>query len=159
MSHITNLFVSSLTWIICSLSVLLLCLNVQQWRLSCGYCRVKAGKSISTQTSQSIKLVLVIISLYCLWCTSQIYWRNPPQPAVGEEADLWVLVFLSVYFFLPHSLCIMSMNPKEYLNTTGPLPLWWFHSNQFYNYLFSSCCRRKLCWVHPGLLTIVKLPL
>ncbi|RWR77078.1 hypothetical protein CKAN_00555100 [Cinnamomum micranthum f. kanehirae] len=85
--------------------------------------RVKAGKSISTQTSQSIKLVLVIISLYCLWCTSQIYWRNPPQPAVGEEADLGVLVFLSIYFFLPHSLCIMSMNPKECLNTTGPLPL------------------------------------
>lgn len=120
---------------------------------------MKAGKSISTQTSQSIKLVLVIISLYCLWCTSQIYWRNPPQPAVGEEADLGVLVFLSIYFFLPHSLCIMSMNPKEYLNTTGPLPLWWFHSNQLYNYLFSSCCRRKLCWVRPGLLTIVKLPL
>ena len=120
---------------------------------------MKAGKSISTQTSQSIKLVLVIISLYCLWCTGQKYWRNPPQPAVGEEADLGVLVFLSIYFFLPHSLCIMSMNPKEYLNTTGLLPLWWFHSNQLYNYLFSSCCRRKLCWVRPGLLTIVKLPL
>lgn len=86
--------------------------------------RVKPGKSITTQTSESMKLILVIIGLYCLWCISQIYWRNPPHPAVGEEADLGVLVFLTIYFFLPHSCCILSMNTRDYLDaTTAQLPL------------------------------------
>ncbi|XP_077237769.1 uncharacterized protein LOC143879315 [Tasmannia lanceolata] len=83
--------------------------------------RMKPGKSITTQSSQSLRLILVVTSLYCLWCMSQIYWRNPPQPAVGEEADLGVLVFLAIYFFLPHSLCIMSMNPKDYIDAQLPL--------------------------------------
>ncbi|KAF8378309.1 hypothetical protein HHK36_029648 [Tetracentron sinense] len=85
--------------------------------------RVKPVKSIGKQSSQSMKLILIIASLYCLWCASQIYWRNPPQPAVGEEADLGVLVFLAIYFFLPHSLCISSMNPKDHLDTKEQLPL------------------------------------
>eukprot|EP00262_Sarcandra_glabra_P018833 TRINITY_DN6905_c0_g1_i1.p1 TRINITY_DN6905_c0_g1~~TRINITY_DN6905_c0_g1_i1.p1 ORF type:complete len:264 (+),score=9.49 TRINITY_DN6905_c0_g1_i1:75-866(+) len=85
--------------------------------------RVKSTKSIRTQLSQSMRLIIVIISLYCLWCASQIYWINPPRPAVGEEADLGVLVFLSVYFFLPYGLCIMSMNPKEYIDSTEQIPL------------------------------------
>ncbi|OVA03732.1 hypothetical protein BVC80_1431g50 [Macleaya cordata] len=86
--------------------------------------RVKHSKSFRTQWTQSVKLILIVASLYCLWCASQIYFRNPPQPAVGEEADLGVLVFLAIYFFLPHSLCIMSMNSKDYLNTTEQqLPL------------------------------------
>ncbi|XP_010271958.1 PREDICTED: uncharacterized protein LOC104607899 isoform X1 [Nelumbo nucifera] len=79
--------------------------------------RVKPTKPIRAQSSSSgsVKLLLTIASLYCLWCASQIYWRNPPQPAVGEESDLGVLVFLAIYFFLPHSLCIMSMNAIEHL--------------------------------------------
>lgn len=60
-----------------------------------------------------MKLMLIIASLYCLWCASQVYWANPRRPAVGEEADLGVLVFLATYFFLPHCLCIMSMYPKD----------------------------------------------
>lgn len=47
--------------------------------------RVKQSKSFRTQWVQSVKLILVIASLYCVWCASQLYLRNPPQPAVGEE--------------------------------------------------------------------------
>lgn len=75
-------------------------------------CRVKS-KSIKQQSYQSAKLILIIASLYCLWCISQLYWVNPRRPAVGEEADLGVLVFLATYFFLPHFLCISSMNSKD----------------------------------------------
>ncbi|EEF52029.1 uncharacterized protein LOC8289034 [Ricinus communis] len=76
--------------------------------------RVKSLKSTRKQSYQSLKFILVIASLYCLWCASQMYGVNPPRPAVGEEADLGVLVFLATYFFLPHSLCIMSMNTKDH---------------------------------------------
>ncbi|XP_058114906.1 uncharacterized protein LOC131257946 isoform X2 [Magnolia sinica] len=82
-----------------------------------------AKKLITVQTSWSMLLVLVITSLYCLWCVSQIYWRNPAHAAIGEEADLGVLVFLAIYFFLPHCLCITSMNPKDYLDATAQLPM------------------------------------
>ncbi|KAJ1439041.1 hypothetical protein SESBI_02819 [Sesbania bispinosa] len=50
-----------------------------------------------------------------------IYWINPRRPAVGEEADLGVLVFLATYFFLPYGLCIMSMYPKDL--DTNQIPL------------------------------------
>lgn len=63
---------------------------------------------------------MVIATMYCLWCASQIYLVNPRRPPVGEEADLGVLVFLVIYFFLPHCMCIMSMNP---LDTSDHLPL------------------------------------
>lgn len=78
--------------------------------------RLKPSKSINKQTSQSVKLIAIIATLYCLWCASQIYWVNPRRAAVGEEADLGVLVFLAVYFFLPHTFCIMSMNPKDHFD-------------------------------------------
>ncbi|KAG9448720.1 hypothetical protein H6P81_008685 [Aristolochia fimbriata] len=84
--------------------------------------RVKHNKSVTARSLQSICLVVGVASLYCLWCTSQIYWRNPRQPAVGEEADLGVLVFLAIYFVLPHSFCIMSINPGDHLGTVGELP-------------------------------------
>ncbi|KAK1309760.1 hypothetical protein QJS10_CPA08g01682 [Acorus calamus] len=84
--------------------------------------RLKLWTSVETKVKESIKLVLAVAILYCLWCASQLYWRNPPRPPVGEEADLGVIVFLAIYFFLPHTFCIMSLNPKEYLNTTH-LPL------------------------------------
>ncbi|KAJ4849186.1 hypothetical protein Tsubulata_044778 [Turnera subulata] len=76
--------------------------------------RVSSVKSIQKQSYQSLNLMLIIVSLYCLWCASQIYWVNPRRPAVGEEADLGVLVFLAAYFFLPHGLCIMSLNPRHH---------------------------------------------
>ncbi|XP_034673880.1 uncharacterized protein LOC117905088 isoform X3 [Vitis riparia] len=78
--------------------------------------RLKPSKSIKKQTSQSVKLIAIIATLYCLWCASQIYWVNPRRAAVGEEADLGVLVFLAVYFFLPHTFCIMSMNLKDHFD-------------------------------------------
>lgn len=83
--------------------------------------RVKSSKYSKKQTHQSTKLVMIIASLYCLWCTSQIYWIKPRRPAVGEEADLGVLVFLGTYFFFPHYLCIMSINSKDH--ETDLLPL------------------------------------
>ncbi|KAJ6358902.1 hypothetical protein OIU76_000598 [Salix suchowensis] len=76
--------------------------------------RVRPLKSSRIQSYKSLKLVLIIASLYCVWCGSQIYMVNPRRPAVGEEADLGVLVFLATYFFLPHWFCIMSMNPKDH---------------------------------------------
>lgn len=68
---------------------------------------------------------MIIASLYCLWCATQIYVVQPRRPAVGEEADLGVLVFLFIYFFTPHSLCILSMNnPKDnYHDVVEQLPL------------------------------------
>ncbi|CAN6448660.1 unnamed protein product [Victoria cruziana] len=82
-----------------------------------------SGKSLENQTSRSVKLIVVIVLLYCLWCLSQLYWRNPPQPPVGEEADLGVFVFLGVYFFLPHVLCIASIDQKEQLDVGEQLPI------------------------------------
>lgn len=76
-------------------------------------CRVKSSNTIKQQPNQSVKLILVLASLYCLWCVSQIYWVNPRRPAVGEEADLGVFVFLATYLFLPHYLCILSTHPRD----------------------------------------------
>ncbi|KAJ0965429.1 hypothetical protein J5N97_026567 [Dioscorea zingiberensis] len=73
---------------------------------------VKHGSSIITKSGQSMRLILVIGSLYCLWCTT-----------IGEEADLGVLIFLAVYFFLPHGLCIFSINQKYHPDTSDQLPL------------------------------------
>lgn len=84
--------------------------------LICGFVyinRVKSLKSIRKKSYQSLKLMGIIASLYCVWCASQIYWVNPRRPAVGEEADLGILVFMATYFFLPHGLCILSMNTKD----------------------------------------------
>ncbi|KAI4336119.1 hypothetical protein L6164_014688 [Bauhinia variegata] len=75
--------------------------------------RVNASNSMKKKTYQSLKLILLIAIFYCLWCASQIYWTNPRRPPVGEEADLGVLVFLATYFFLPHGLCMISMNRKD----------------------------------------------
>ncbi|KAK9113832.1 hypothetical protein Syun_020629 [Stephania yunnanensis] len=86
--------------------------------------RVKPSKAnYERQINQSLQLILIIASLYCLWCAIQVYWRNPPQPAIGEEADLGVLIFLLVYFFLPHSLCILSMNARDLIEPSEELPL------------------------------------
>lgn len=74
--------------------------------------RVRPVTITSNQSLQSIKLVLVIASLYCLWCARQIYWVDPRRPAVGEEADLGVIFFMSIYFFLPHCFLILSKNPE-----------------------------------------------
>ncbi|XP_017973858.1 PREDICTED: uncharacterized protein LOC18603872 isoform X2 [Theobroma cacao] len=83
--------------------------------------RTRLTKSTRKQSYQSMKLILIIASLYCLWCASQVYWVNPRRPAVGEEADLGVLVFLATYFFLPHCLCILSMDSEDI--HTEQLPL------------------------------------
>ncbi|XP_074316284.1 uncharacterized protein LOC141652639 [Silene latifolia] len=84
--------------------------------------RPRPSKSINMQINQSVKLIMIIASLYCIWCATQIYLVKPRRRAVGEEADLGVLVFLSVYFALPHYLCIKSMNPKEYHESGDQLP-------------------------------------
>ncbi|KAI5683477.1 hypothetical protein M9H77_04705 [Catharanthus roseus] len=83
--------------------------------------RVKSSNSLRDKSHKSARLLLAIASLYCLWCASQIYLVSPRRAAVGEEADLGVLVFLATYFFLPHGLCIMSMNPI--LESVQHLPL------------------------------------
>lgn len=75
--------------------------------------RVKPLKLLKLRVINSVKLILVIATLYCLWCATQMYLVRPRRPAVGEEADLGVLVFLGIYFFLPHWLCIMSMNSRD----------------------------------------------
>jgi hypothetical protein len=84
-------------------------------------CRASSSNSIKKKSYQSMLLMIFIASLYCLWCTIQIYWITPRRPAVGEEADLGVLVFLAVYFFLPYGLCIMSMYPKDLDSNQIPL--------------------------------------
>jgi len=58
-------------------------------------------------------LMVSIASLYCMWCAIQIYVISPCRPAIGEEADLGVIIFLTFYFFLPYGLCITSMHPKD----------------------------------------------
>ncbi|KAF7838347.1 uncharacterized protein G2W53_006829 [Senna tora] len=83
--------------------------------------RVTPPNYVKKKSHRSLLLVLFIATLYCLWCASQIYLINPRRPAVGEEADLGVILFLAVYLFLPHGLCIMSMHPKDL--HTDQLPL------------------------------------
>lgn len=72
---------------------------------------------------KSLRLTLVVAVAYCLWCASQIYVVRPRRPAVGEEADLGVLVFLGIFFFFPHWLCVLSMNTKETVESADQLPL------------------------------------
>ncbi|VAH33212.1 unnamed protein product [Triticum turgidum subsp. durum] len=57
---------------------------------------VNHGKSVTEKSNQSFFLILVIATLYCMWCASQIYLRNPPQPAIGEEyaKDSTILMLL-----------------------------------------------------------------
>ncbi|XP_027167204.1 uncharacterized protein LOC113767341 [Coffea eugenioides] len=85
--------------------------------------RVKSSRSLKTRSNLSARLILTIAVLYSLWCASQIYLVSPRRPAVGEEADLGVIVFLSIYFFLPHCLCFMSMNTRDFAETSEQLPL------------------------------------
>ncbi|KAL3512899.1 hypothetical protein ACH5RR_025616 [Cinchona calisaya] len=83
--------------------------------------RVKSPnpKSLRDRSHQSSKLILIVASLYSLWCASQIHLAGPPRSALGEEAaDLRVILFLSTYFFLPHWFCIMSMNSKKFLESS-----------------------------------------
>lgn len=75
--------------------------------------RVKATRCTTKDVVKSVKLMLVVGIAYCLWCWSQIYLVTPRRAPVGEEADLGVLVFLGVFFFLPHWFCIISMNPLK----------------------------------------------
>lgn len=84
---------------------------------------VKNGKSLNSKSNQSLLLISVVATLYCMWCAFQIYLRDPPRPAIGEEADLGVIIFLTIYFFLPHGLCILSMNQKELVQASNQLPL------------------------------------
>lgn len=105
-------------WLYSSVAVLLDILYIDQ---HCFACRVKSIKFSRKESHLSLKLIIIIASLYCLWCATQIYWVNPRRPAVGEEADLGVLVFLATYFFLPHCLCVISVNPKDH--DTQQLPL------------------------------------
>lgn len=84
--------------------------------------RVKPTKSFKKQTKESFILILIIAGLYALWCASQIFLMKPSRPAVGEEADLGVIVFMAIYFFVPHWLCVMSMNTKDYLDSIGQVP-------------------------------------
>ncbi|CAI0398800.1 unnamed protein product [Linum tenue] len=83
--------------------------------------RVKPMKSLKNQTYQSYQLVVGIAICYCLWCASQIYWVKPRRPAIGEEADLGVVIFLAVYFFLPHFFCSLSLNPRDHQSQQLPL--------------------------------------
>ncbi|XP_062224802.1 uncharacterized protein LOC133923535 [Phragmites australis] len=85
--------------------------------------RAKHGKSTTEKSNQSFFLSLVIATLYCMWCAGQIYLRQPPQPAIGEEADLGVIIFLAIYHFLPHGLCVLSMYQKDYTEALNELPL------------------------------------
>ncbi|GAU19657.1 hypothetical protein TSUD_185730 [Trifolium subterraneum] len=69
--------------------------------------RASSSNSIRKKSYQSMLLMIFIASLYCLWCTIQIYGIIPRRPAVGEEADLGVLVFLAIYFFLPYAYTVI----------------------------------------------------
>ena len=42
---------------------------------------------------------------------------------MGEEADLGVIVFLALFFFLPHSLCIAAMSEREGEGNDPLLPM------------------------------------
>ncbi|XP_078166144.1 uncharacterized protein LOC144560769 [Carex rostrata] len=85
--------------------------------------RVNNRKSLNSKSNQSLLLISGVATLYCMWCAFQIYLRDPPRPAIGEEADLGVIIFLTIYFFLPHGLCILSMNQKELVQASNQLPL------------------------------------
>ncbi|KAJ4769240.1 polyprotein [Rhynchospora pubera] len=85
--------------------------------------RVKNGQSVNSKSNKSLLLIYVVATLYCMWCAFQNYLRNPPRPAIGEEADLGVIIFLGIYFFIPHGLCILSMNQRDLVQASNQLPL------------------------------------
>eukprot|EP00897_Mesotaenium_endlicherianum_P004457 jgi/Mesen1/4039/ME000213S03066 len=63
---------------------------------------------------RTLLLLVAIGALYCLWCAVNLSeaFGSTRRPPVGEEADLGVMVFLGLFFFLPHGLCVLSMHPK-----------------------------------------------
>lgn len=71
------------------------------------------GTAHPSQTRTSALFLLAVVSLYCLWCIQRTYWSTPRLPALGEEADLGVLVYLGLFFFLPHYLCLAATHPRE----------------------------------------------
>ncbi|RVW52836.1 hypothetical protein CK203_076576 [Vitis vinifera] len=88
--------------------------SMYTWILSTGWWKNRAPVNPDA---------VVVVGFLCasliggfMYINSQIYWVNPRRAAVGEEADLGVLVFLAIYFFLPHTFCIMSMNPKDHFD-------------------------------------------
>ncbi|XP_024539039.1 uncharacterized protein LOC9653117 isoform X2 [Selaginella moellendorffii] len=71
------------------------------------------NRSIKTNHSQPLRAlasIAIVAALYTLWCAIRVYVMVPRLPAVGEEADLGVLVFLAIFFFAPHALCVASMH-------------------------------------------------
>ena len=53
-------------------------------------------------------LLLAVTVLYCTYLYAKVYWIVPRGPAVGEEADLGVIVFLAAYVFAPLLLCLYA---------------------------------------------------
>eukprot|EP00898_Chlorokybus_atmophyticus_P001104 jgi/Chlat1/1995/Chrsp158S02287 len=73
----------------------------------------QVAKTAMYRKTASMAMMVSVAVLYVLWCAHRMYWTHPRQPAVGEEADLGVLVFLGLYFFLPLWLCLHAMHEKR----------------------------------------------
>jgi len=71
---------------------------------------------------RTVQLLVCVCFAYCLYLYVRVYLVKPRQPAVGEEADLGVLVFTGVFVFLPLLLCLWScgcLNSQGYGTGNG----------------------------------------
>ncbi len=67
----------------------------------------------SKRLVQSSALVIVIAALYVTYLAIRLaIW--PELPAVGEEADLGIVIFTAVFLFLPMVLCTAAMHPPDH---------------------------------------------
>ncbi|KAK9811918.1 hypothetical protein WJX72_012383 [[Myrmecia] bisecta] len=86
--------------------------------LVAGYLYINRSPSLSTSAAkrqkavQSAVLLTVFISLYSLWCYYRVYLTKPRAPALGEEADLGILVYVVSFWLLPFALCAASVPAK-----------------------------------------------
>ena len=61
---------------------------------------------------QSTILVISVTALYVIYLSIRLaIW--PEIPAIGEEADLGVVIFAAGFIFLPMGLCVTSMHPLD----------------------------------------------
>lgn len=68
----------------------------------------------------AVLLLLTVTAVYLAFLCVKVYWIHPRGPAVGEEADLGVVVFLAIYVFAPLVLCLYSCG-RLTLNSLLPL--------------------------------------
>ncbi len=90
--------------------------------LIAGYMIINSALSQASPSKrlvQSTILVIVIAAFYAAYLAIRLaIW--PDIPAVGEEADLGIVIFTSGFIFLPMVLCVAAMYPPGRTSAVKP---------------------------------------